>query len=1445
MGKRRREAESDCAVPSTAEYNTVFVDTSLDTHLVMLVSDSDTVLDFKRKLMQEHAKCFPNNGEIWIQSLKVKRKGNFYHIPDFMLVCSALHGVKGNWFLSADASGSLECYTDQKASECDRKDHCGVISSDPNKILTLTMSLPDCVTEENIVSAMTGRQKVEKYSERTAEFWKTDSLENSLSTRSPAKKKRKMKYHEVVLPSPTLEDQDTQFHASGEETLQPVLAGCRTDAAEETPKIMPDCVEETGEDECVRYDPSTMECSGVVGSSIVATVTDASKQKKIKRKKKLPRDQVIETTLSSSDYCKEYKNFFSNTAVYTGNVDMSELSGIPDNVCDNNIEAPCPLKGTNMKQPENYHPALKTDNLDQFLEIKVKGKASYSTNVARMVDGKDKETDQPDLDDEQKVSSQSHDQVLLQSENLGTSDEHEAHGNTMESVLADDYRGANEEMGCGSRSKAKPKKHGGKICYDADGELSENVMHLAPLTSPSLELNILKHYETSRTDNPLPTTDTYLNVGNKNDRDSSANQQSFLNQCEFDVSTKEANSSAKLMDANGALEGIKSIGNDGKKKRFQKAAAILQDISDVELKTKQSGSTGPITRISKSRKKDEKRELSINHDLEVMLPSYKNTSASADPVVTPKIGSPSRLLDTNNLEESEISCNSRKKKAKKFDDSNLGKSAVKQTGRKAMNQPDLIEEQREVSLSHDPVPIEFEKLGTSDWHEAGGNIRESAQPNAFSCTVGEMGHDFKKKKMAKKSQGKIHDETDGEHSDNDIHLTPIAAPNLDLKLWNDPETKRTYNILPTAEPDMDVGTRQDGNLLVSHEIGMNQPEAGVAIIEPKLPSRLNHASGASDDTHNNHNKRKKKKTKKSDGKIQDTSYRVNEPQKAIGDDTLHHDLEVMPPSSSKASGYVDPELKSNGSGFTTKLLDVNMVEELKTSKGHRRKKSVKNSANTVMDNSDMDPANHGTSGSSAVVLCSQTDNFPEETDTGENISFHKVMDVQMKMLDDSAADSERKVGDAAMKESDSMKLTQTMKDVGICEQRMEKKDHNSAGDCLTVPSVIENENQVNRLEPNRAHNSIEIVCVKDKKAKKKMKRHLIVSDCLENIPIKEQEVGVEEYSTTEKANNFLDFEQGCQNVDSRVLSHKSEKNLGEIQFTDARTDNLVRQVEDKDEGVNFKHYFLSGQKQDKAAYVDKVKKTLKSSEEMKTVKKVKKRGLPSVSTSTELHNSAKLSENKDVKEKSHVRCSTGRKDGDFTVSLKVSDNEMIDSSPTEIRGMTTGKKHNENTVASPFTKDKNTPLERSVRGNKIWHSGLDVSDKVEMKTTKNNSLFAKVGSLFQDCSGESSIDENGTANSDSSTCSSADSSSQSGCSAGESELSQASDRNGSNDAQGRVAREKMNAKLDLSTSNEMTLDMILRSSKRFKKAKLIASQNELEQINSQMEFVPDSQPINE
>ncbi|OVA17601.1 HAD-like domain [Macleaya cordata] len=94
---------------------TVFVDTNLDTHLVTIGSDEDTVRDLKQKIMSEHLHCFPKIGEITIQAMKVRRKGCFYHISDSMLVKSAFDGVNRTWFLYIDAASSQVVPTENRS----------------------------------------------------------------------------------------------------------------------------------------------------------------------------------------------------------------------------------------------------------------------------------------------------------------------------------------------------------------------------------------------------------------------------------------------------------------------------------------------------------------------------------------------------------------------------------------------------------------------------------------------------------------------------------------------------------------------------------------------------------------------------------------------------------------------------------------------------------------------------------------------------------------------------------------------------------------------------------------------------------------------------------------------------------------------------------------------------------------------------------------------------------------------------------------------------------------------------------------------------------------------------------------------------------------------------------------------------------------------------------
>ncbi|XP_018457290.2 LOW QUALITY PROTEIN: uncharacterized protein LOC108828186 [Raphanus sativus] len=98
------------AETESAEINCVYVDTNLDTHLMLPVDNNETVSDFKEKLCKEHLHCFPKIGEINVYAVKVEHQNKRgllldYHLPDFMCLSLAFEGLSSNcWFLSVDAA---------------------------------------------------------------------------------------------------------------------------------------------------------------------------------------------------------------------------------------------------------------------------------------------------------------------------------------------------------------------------------------------------------------------------------------------------------------------------------------------------------------------------------------------------------------------------------------------------------------------------------------------------------------------------------------------------------------------------------------------------------------------------------------------------------------------------------------------------------------------------------------------------------------------------------------------------------------------------------------------------------------------------------------------------------------------------------------------------------------------------------------------------------------------------------------------------------------------------------------------------------------------------------------------------------------------------------------------------------------------------------------------
>ncbi|PWA39258.1 hypothetical protein CTI12_AA573520 [Artemisia annua] len=168
--------------------------------------------------MLEHHQCFPAIGDIKIDSLKVKRRGRFYHLSDSMLVKSAFATVKDNWFLSLDASRlaqgagiqQVDTYKvgDQLALPC-ATDNRSVDQGSPSTHLTIVPIVNHVVSGVNQFTTGNSDKDCLKHTEEDRPFddeinskkrnlVQTESLaENSSGSRPSVEKKRKREEKEA------------------------------------------------------------------------------------------------------------------------------------------------------------------------------------------------------------------------------------------------------------------------------------------------------------------------------------------------------------------------------------------------------------------------------------------------------------------------------------------------------------------------------------------------------------------------------------------------------------------------------------------------------------------------------------------------------------------------------------------------------------------------------------------------------------------------------------------------------------------------------------------------------------------------------------------------------------------------------------------------------------------------------------------------------------------------------------------------------------------------------------------------------------------------------------------------------------------------------------------------------------------------------------------------
>ncbi|CAN4123939.1 unnamed protein product [Withania somnifera] len=234
MKRRREESDSGGATETedTTSYKTVFIDTNLDTHLALLVAPSDTVSDLKKKMVFQHLRCFPEMRELKIFSVKVKRRGHCYHLPDTMIVRCVFEGTKNDWFLSVDAS-RFQCLGNDQGplsitypqTEAENLLPSGSFNAmDKQKVFDATEFHP---AHRNLASSSIVKQK--KVTKVIGEFKSVTPKNNSqeLSLRSvPVAMKRKMKHKEDAVNLPVTDtstskhgiDNDSEFKVVGNDS---------------------------------------------------------------------------------------------------------------------------------------------------------------------------------------------------------------------------------------------------------------------------------------------------------------------------------------------------------------------------------------------------------------------------------------------------------------------------------------------------------------------------------------------------------------------------------------------------------------------------------------------------------------------------------------------------------------------------------------------------------------------------------------------------------------------------------------------------------------------------------------------------------------------------------------------------------------------------------------------------------------------------------------------------------------------------------------------------------------------------------------------------------------------------------------------------------------------------------------------------------------------------
>ncbi|KAL7171642.1 hypothetical protein ACSBR2_036325 [Camellia fascicularis] len=1396
MAKPNRESDSDDGTATKMSgYNTIFIDTNLDTHLITIVSDSDTVSDLKKKIMIEHPQCFPDFGEIKIHALKVKRKGYFYHLSDSMLVKSAFNGARKSWFLSVDASSLKQRGDNQFTSKlnvalpCVTKtpsgDRNNLLPDSSSKRLSLldTSPLPQTDTsvlpqtdtsslpQPGIIQHM--NQKVPESDQscpgevlknkETEVTYVTDDLCKNLSSDSKRLSDFEVEKNDQLsegnkIPETNVEhrDGDCQVGVSDVQCNNSLEGSLKTGP----PSKKKGKSKKTSEDDVSGFTLNDNNVSNLASDAygshpeIIGPEFSSGNTGK---------EVINEMEMVSVDVGKEpCKTSFSDTNI------RSDSAEIPKTQVEcGNMIGDVHCNDTLVEATKSMSTAKKKRKREN------EGAGNPSGENKYLLSNSNKETSKPNAINPEKSIDDKQKTTTATSDCLFTEPPEDVH------LVASPSSGKNKRKR--KKKKQLPSSHDHVVSpepislYDIREESLKETVDIVAMDSNRLsDAVIVSESNVQRATLSGPSGDSQMEKHPESVQEVVEGNKLPSSSIGIDVSAPDAEN-AKGRSGSKATKNSKKHHSTNVKEFPQLA---VNEFDNLKKDVTDYGHENAVTDDHKVEtscpdKIEEQRKLPQNCDPEAMLSGNCEPLNQGEADMHTKAAvALSNLSETNIVMASAKSAGGKriKKTAKKSIATKLVMSStdsgheniVTDDDKVETSRPDKIEEQRKLPQNCDPEAMLSEKCESK--------LPQSCDPEAMLS-----------EKCEPLNQGEADVRTKAA-----VALSNLSETNIVMGSAKFAGSKR---IKKTAKKS--VATK----LVTSSTEHTDNSTSGLSSTTPRSIF-TDHSSVKAKKVKNM--SAQTERTEISKPKIVDTSFIGANRE---GDDMSGNGVESFP------------------------LTQVNRTREnAENMDGNSRKKSKKNRSSDAKD-----------------------------------------------LTDSPVKEQANKVGSLQLNQSNMIRRSEEKMD----EESGNKKrlNQNTAAKSLPDFPAKEQEFGGEELAPSNGR-QIEV----DTPSRTKRKSKSVKTNSKNQLTGQELEHGSFRPQQTLKT---VDSTQvPLSDVDDSALKNGNMDNAdGHIEVSKCDGDM-----------VNFKDYFVSVEHKHEVTpvelVVDKASEERRSAGDMKAKKKAKKLVVTSSATSPDLQNSLKLYVNQGSERKSHGRNSSpGQRQeslskdehnevGLHSKSSKVSKNvvkapdsdhaEQIKTIPQEAKqvGAVNGsktigsvpahpKRNNESSSATTLgseSSEKNLRNKKETKHQlsldrhhaKVSKASSKTMGKVVNSSRSEKSLLATPGAIFRDGSSESSEDESGAVNSDATTRTPSDNSSSSGSSEVESKSSLDSRRNGSNGAKEKHGKNII--KSQVPSPKNITMNMILRSSRRFKKAKHAATKLQLEDTESQpVDIVPDSQ----